>query len=201
MIKTFCRSVAATALLGGLLAAPVAAQGASKQATLDKHVQSQLWPTRDLSPAEADFKARVVAMRDTIIALQATVEQADRARRTRNSPAVLASMGRALGASCARVERNGTELKTFGDGLSTDNEQFGQPAIRRFQGAIDSLLETVGRCQTDMARITAPGMGNIDPDKFLGVLNRVRPVLLSYLQAAEGLAQTLSIRIDATEKS
>lgn len=201
MINTLCRSVISTAMLGGLLVAPLAAQGANKQGTLEPHVQNQLWPTRKLSPAETDFKERVVAMRDTIISLQATVEQADRARRTRNSPAVVYSLSRSVGTSCGRVERNGRELKTFAAGLTTNDPRFGEPAIRRFRTAIDSLHRTMGRCQSSLDQITADGADKVDPDKILTVLNTVRSAMSNYLQAAEGLAKTLNIRIEATDKS
>lgn len=196
-----CRSIVVTAILGGLLAAPLAAQGANKQQALDPNVQNQLWPSRKLSPAETDFKDRVVAMRDTIIALQATVEQADRARRTRNSPAVLASQSRVTGVSCARVERNAAELRSFAAGLSTNNERFGEPAIERFRTAIDDLHRTMGACTADLDRLVANGPDKLDPDKVLDVLNAVRTATANYSKAAEGLAKTLNIRIEATDKS
>lgn len=201
MINSLCRSVISTAMLGGLLVAPLGAQGAAKQATLEPHVQNQLWPTRKLSPAETDFKERVVAMRDTIISLQSTVEQTDRARRSRNSPAVVFSMSRAVGASCSRVERNSLELKTFAAGLSTDDQRFGEPAIRRFRAGVDSLHRTMGRCRTSLDQITADGTDKVDPDKILTVLNTVRTAMSNYLRAADGLAKTLDIRIEATDKS
>ncbi len=201
MINTLCRSVIVTAVLGGLLAAPLTAQGAAKQGVLESHVQSQLWPSRKLTAAETDFKDRVVAMRDTVISLQATVEQADRARRTRNSPAVLLSMSRAVGVSCSRVERNSEELKAFASGLSTDDQRFGEPAILRFRTAIDDMQRTMGRCRADLDRLIADGPDKLDPDKVLVVFNTVRTSMSNYLPAASGLAKTLNIRIEATDKS
>lgn len=201
MIKTLCRSVIATTMLGGLLAAPITAQGANKQQALEPHVQNQLWPSRQLSPAETDFKDRVIAMRDTIIALQATVDQTDRARRNRNTPAVLASQTRATGVSCARVERNAADLRTFAAGLTTDDQRFGEPAIRHFRAAIDGLHRTMGRCSADLDRLLADGPDKLDPDKVLTVLNAVRTATTNYSQAAQGLAKTLNIRIEATDKS
>lgn len=188
-------------LVAGAGAAPLAAQGTAKQQKLENHVKDQLWPTRPLSAAESDFKGRVVAMRDTIIALQAVVEQADRARRTLHSPAVLLSQSREVGVACSRVERNSVELKRFASGLSTDDQRFGQPAIRRFQSAIDTLHRTSGTCRTSIDRLVAVDPSKVDPDKLLTVFNQIRTAAANYEVAAQGLAKTLDIRIDATDKS
>jgi hypothetical protein len=198
MTHSYRSLYAATLMLGAAL--PVAAQGARQVGTIAPHIQSQLWPTRELSPAEAEFKTRVVAMRDSLIALSATIDQADRARRNRTTPAVLMSQTRALTASCSRVERNSKSFGEWAGTLSTNDSRYGEPAIRDFRRALDQLNAAVIHCRAESTRLTA-APDSLDPDKVFYLLQATRPVIAEYGRAAAALAKTLNIRIEATERS
>ncbi len=192
----------ALALLLALPLLPLAAQGGgnSKARELAPHIQSQLWPDRELTPPEQEFKDRIVMMRDTVIALRATIDRADRARRTRNTPAVLMSQTNALSRDCVRVGRNSAPLVEWSATLSTNDNQFGEPALKRFRSAIRAVDAAAARCQTETARLTGNRDG-LDPDGVYRLLSELRPVLSEYDQAAIALAKTLKIRIDATDRS
>lgn len=189
------------ALLLGLAlgAAPAAAQGNAKVRTLDPLTQSQLWPEKALSPAQQEYKDRVIAMRDTVTRLKATIEQVERARRSRTSRAVLTSSTRALSRECTTVRRNAQAMRTWAAGLSTDDPRFGEPAVRSFRGALERLDLGMGRCDTRLTELFA--REDLDPDQVLRVMDDIRAVVAEYERAEKDLSRTLDIPIEATEKS
>jgi len=182
-----------------LLAAPAMAQGNAKVRTIDPLTQSHLWPEKELSPAQQEYKDRVIAMRDTVTRLKASVEQVERARRSRTSAAVLTSSTRVLGRDCAMVRRNAEVMRTWAAGLTTDDPRFGEPAVRAFRGALERLDTGMGRCASRLTDLLA--RETLDPDQVLRVMDDVRGVVADYERAAKDLTRTLDIPIEATDKS
>lgn len=189
------------ALLGLLLAAalPLHAQGAAKQQSIDPLTKSQLWPQKELSPAQQEYKDRVIAMRDTVTRLKATIEQVERARRSRTSTAVLTSATRSLGRDCSMVRRNAQAMRSWAAGLSTDDPRFGEPAVRSFRGALERLERGAGSCGERVTSMLA--VDALDPDRVLQIMDDARRVIEDYERAAKDLTRTLDIPIEPTDKS
>jgi hypothetical protein len=192
------RTVALAALLA-VVALPARGQGTAKQQAIDPLIKSQLWPQKELSPTQQEYKDRVVAMRDTVTRLKATIEQVERARRSRTSTAVLASATRVLGRDCGVVRRNAQEMRTWAAGLSTDDPRFGEPAVRAFRSALERLERGMGSCAQRITTMVATDA--IDPDRVLAVMDDARGLLEDYERAAKDLTRTLDISIEPTERS
>ncbi len=184
----------ASILLAGF-AAPLRAQHSGSNAEdLPPHVREQLWPEQKLSPAEQELKERVIAMRDSVLPVQATVAQIERQQRGGGSSAVLTSGARRLAGDCARVERNATTMSVYAAGLTTSNARWGESSLRTFRNSIASLGKAMGACQAAMARETEGR--TTDGERLAAAARNANNAVAAYRIAELGLLNTLKIKID-----
>lgn len=183
-----------------MMTASVAAQGRGREKSLSPNVRSQLWPEQQLTPSQQEYKDNVVAMRDSVIRVKATIEQVDRARRRRNAPTVMLAASRRLIDDCQRVDRNAERLMPWAQGLSTDDPEFGEGALRTFREALADLKLQMASCGARLTQLTSH-RDSLVRDEVYEVLQRSRKAISEYETATLSLTKTLKITILPTEKS
>ena len=92
---------------------------------LPPHVQAQLWPTRELSPAEQELKTHVTALTDSLTRIDATGTLIERNFRSGASVAMARSAARSLTIDCARAARTAQPAVAFAATLSTSDPKWG----------------------------------------------------------------------------
>ncbi len=198
MIREVARTAVLTALVAGI-ALPVAAQRPGAGNTADRlppHVQSQLWPERELSPVEQELKDRVIVMRDTLTRVQATIATLQRQERSGATTGVIRSSARALAADCARSRRTAESMAGFAASLSTDDARWGEPAVQAFRSAVRDLIAAMGRCNTALAGHAEAATP--DAARVLADASAAGETVRKYDRAELDLLRTLKIRIDPT---
>src|SRR5690606_427309 len=85
--------------------APTSPRGGDTRGSIPPHVREQLWPTRDLSPAEQQLKNLVLVLGDSIRPVEASHQHASRQQRAGANPTLFRSTGRTLSLNCGRAMR------------------------------------------------------------------------------------------------
>lgn len=181
--------------IGGLLLAVILAGPLTAQTRpLDPTVINNLWPERELTPAESELKVAVLVLRDSLYQVDAAVERVERGRRGDASPAVLRSAGLALVGECIRGDRAAGRMQTHAAGLSTNNTRWGDGSLVNYRDALSALRRELTACQ-QKARAAADGK-NADPDRLVAAAGTTRTAVREYERALRGLLQTLKIKVD-----
>jgi hypothetical protein len=181
-----------------VLAAPLAAQAPAEKPRVGqgqkfKSKAEDLWPERELSPAEQELKSKVIVLRDTLFAIDATAARLIRANEAGKGSVVTAS-GRALGVDCARGVRATAVMAAHARGLSTSNKKWGDGALNTFRGALTDLDKSLRRCEA-MGTIKA---GDPVPSDaaFTELATGTVAAIRRYEVAQKGLFKTLQIPLD-----
>ncbi len=167
---------------------------------LPQHIQEQLWPSRELSPVEAELKRHVTTMADSLLRLDASVALLERQRRSQASGAVIRSTARALAADCARAGRTAVPVDSFAATLTTDNAQWGETALRNFRGSITELRRAMQGC-SDGAGALANGSAAVSPERITAVADRATVAVRNYQAAEKALLRTLRIEMIPERKA
>lgn len=193
---TLISRTTAVALAALCLAPALAAQapGSGSANALPPHLIGQLWPERELSPVEQELKDRVVRMQDSVATFHASHALLLRQRRGNASAGVLRSAVRSLGNECARMGRNGKEMASFAATLRTDNERWGETAVRAFRDALTGLDQAMARC--DAAMIRHRDAETMDRERASADASAAADAVVAYERAEKGLLNTLKIRVD-----
>ena len=177
------------------LTTPVTAQRPTYGSGMHPHQVEQLWPQRELSPIEAELKNRVVVLRDTLYNVDAQIEQVDRFRTSGRSGAALRSALRILASRCSELKRESEVMQIFANDLSTSDERFGEPAVRRMRDAVRKLSASATECSSNA--VATRELSEINAERLGVQLRATRDVLRTYEAAASGLLKTLNIDLDA----
>ncbi len=181
-----------------VLAAPLAAQAPTTaprvgQGQKYKSKAEDLWPERALSPAEQELKAKVIVLRDTLFAIDATAARLLRANAA-GKPSVVTASGRALGTDCARGVRATAVMSTHARGLSTSNKKWGDGALNTFRTALADLDKQLRRCES--AGTVAPRSTPPSTTAFAELATSTVAAIRRYEVAQKGLFKTLQIPLD-----
>lgn len=167
---------------------------------LPPHVREQLWPTRELTPVEAELKRHVDTINDTLQRVTATVTMFERQRLSRTSDAVLRSTTRTLASDCARVSRTAVPVDSFANTLSTDNAKWGESALRSYRTAISELRRAMTACATDAERVVA-ATEPVPGERVATISERALTAVRGYQVAENGLLRTLRMDTTPTPKA
>lgn len=158
-----------------------------------KSKAEDLWPERTLSPAEQELKTKVIVLRDTLFAIDATAARLIRANEAGKGSVVTAS-GRALGVDCARGVRATAVMSAHARGLSTSNKKWGDGALGTFRSALTDLDKALRRCET--AGTIKAGDPIPSNAAFSEVATGTVAAIRRYEVAQKGLFKTLQIPLD-----
>jgi hypothetical protein len=178
-------------LLAVTLAGPLTAQ----TRPLDPTQVSNLWPERELTPAETELRDAVVVLRDTLYAVDAAVERVERARRGDAANSLLRSAGYGLISECQRSERAAGRMETYATGLSTNDTLWGATALRNFRQSTVDLRAAMSSCNRDLNVLVA-GNGPVDQERVMAAAQAARSAVRTHERAVRGLLRTLKIRLD-----
>jgi hypothetical protein len=167
---------------------------------LPPHIEEQLWPTRELTPIEAELKAHVTHMGDSLRRVDAATALLERQRRSRASNAVIRSTTRTLAAECARAGRTAVPVDSFAATLRTDNARWGESALRSYRTSITELRRAMQACTTDASSLVA-GQGTVASDRALAIAERASAAVRGYHVAETGLLRTLRMDTNPPRKS
>ncbi len=191
-----------TSLLAlALIVAPTFAQaqqvisprpGQQGRLNLPPHVEEQLWPQRQLSPAEQQLKDHVIVLMDTLGVVRATNARVARQTSAGASAAVIRSVSRALANDCGRAVRTAGPVAEYGASLSTDNARWGDTAIERWRNALADLTSAMTSCE-EAAIAQIEGR---DGKSLAAIAQRAEAAVVSYQRAESALLNTLQIKID-----
>lgn len=165
---------------------------------LPPHVQAQLWPERELSPVEQELKRHVTALTDSLTRVDATGALIQRQSRAGASTAIVRSSARNLANDCARAARATTPATAFAGTLSTNNAQWGEPAVRGWRTGLATLARDLGACERAASGFVTSGKAE-DAEALRQVSERVGQGLVAYRRTEQALLRTL--KIDATPGS
>jgi hypothetical protein len=167
---------------------------------LPPHIQEQLWPTRELTPIEAELKSHVTTMADSLRRVDASTALLERQRRSRASDAVIRSTTRTLAADCARAGRTAVPVDSFAATLRTDNARWGEAALRAYRTSITELRRAMQACTTD-ATTLVDSKATVASDRALTIAERASAAVRGYHVAEHGLLRTLRMDTTPTTKS
>jgi hypothetical protein len=167
---------------------------------LPQHVEQQLWPTRELTPVEAELKQHVTTIGDSLRRLDASVALLERQRRSQASDAVIRSTTRTLAADCARAGRTAVPVDSFANTLRTDNARWGEPALRNYRDAITHLRRAMQGC-SDAAAALATAREAVSPDRVTTIAEQATEAVRGYQTAEQGLLRTLRMDIYPDRKA
>lgn len=195
MICFTVRRIAATLALLTVSVASAGAQQVEATSGLAPHIRAQLWPERELSPVEQEFKDNIIVLRDTLAAVDGASALLERQVRAGTSMAVIRSSGRTIANNCAKSARASGVMKDYAAGLSTDNARWGEPAIRSFRVGVDRLVRAMGVCQeaigAELARDSGPRAA-----RLAELVGTARLAVGEYTRSADDLIRTLKVPID-----
>lgn len=167
---------------------------------LPPHVQAQLWPTRELSPAEQELKTHVTALTDSLTRIDATGTLIERNFRSGASVAMARSAARSLTIDCARAARTAQPAVAFAATLSTSDPKWGEPAVRAWRAGLGELVRQLGSCE-QAAQAQVAGGTEPSHDQLAAIAARVGQALVDYRRSEQGLLRTLKIDMDPVKKS
>lgn len=152
----------------------------------------ELWPERPLSPAEQDLRDRVVVLRDSLHAVEATAARLSRA--LRGSSAVTLAAGRTLNSDCQAAARATAVMRDFSEGLSTNDSKWGDKALADFRTTLVKLERSMNSCDATTAKAVASPETDT---KALGATQlQAVAAIRDYDRAVKGLLRTLNIPLD-----
>lgn len=162
---------------------------------LPEHIQNQLWPQRELSPTEQEFKDHVIVMVDTLGVLRATVAQAHRHNRGASSGAMLRSVSRTLAGDCARARRVAEPASTFAATLSTNNTKWGDAAVLDWRNGLTKFIAEMQSCEQNSGALAGGEAVPAGP-RVAAVAQRADEAVVAYQWTEQALLKTLKINLD-----
>jgi hypothetical protein len=192
--------LAAGTVLALLAAMPLAGQQPGRNAgQLPPHVVEHLWPERELSPTEQEFKDRVIVIRDSLGRIRATASQLQRQQRSGAGIGVIRSSARALADDCARGRRSAESMAGFAATLTTNDAEWGLPAVLAYRAALGELDTGLRQCSEAIAGEVE--RSEPDVDRVLTIATAAHTAVTRYDRAELDLLRTLKIRVDPGSRS
>lgn len=194
MIRSTVRPFALVFILFFLPASSLLAQEPASK--MSAQTRAQLWPERALSPAEQELKDHIIVLRDSLAGVDAAAALAQRQALAKNSKAVVRSSGLSLQRQCDRSVRASGVMREYSVAIATDDEKWGQPAVRTFRAAVVDLLQAMTKCSDSIGQLDFTNAESNAYNKLGSIALESRNAIAAYSSAASGLLNTLKIPIE-----